>query len=62
MRGYMRRMGAYFAEMFPLPTHLAVAALIYGSVASFARVIHDVPRLCCRGTRLSECGVISPSH
>ena len=39
----MRRMGAYFAEMFPLPTHLAVAVLIYGSVASFARVIHDVP-------------------
>ncbi len=39
----MRRMGAYFAEMFPLPKHLAVAALIYGSVSSFARVIHDAP-------------------
>jgi len=41
MTGYLKRMRVYFGEMFSLPGYLLVAALIYLSVAGFARLAHE---------------------
>lgn len=42
MMGYLRRMGIYLSEMFPLTVHGATASLTYLATAAFARFLHDV--------------------
>ena len=42
MTGYVRRMGVYFSEMFPLPVHLVTAALTYLATAAYARFLMEV--------------------
>ena len=39
-RGYFGRMQVYLAEMFPLPRHLLMAALVYIAVAAFVARSH----------------------
>ena len=36
MTAYVKRMQIYFAEMFPIPQHVALASLTYLSIAAFA--------------------------
>ena len=40
MKAYSQRMRVYFAEMFPIPQHAALALLVYLAIAYFGRRLH----------------------